>query len=99
MNISENEKANIRFKLPDLENLLYEGESYSYKRSFVSVFDHWVSGEESCRIFSASPEEAKERKGKFKAFVTSSLQLNSDIYREIQEKQEEFPEYQKSKRY
>lgn len=69
MNISESEKSVIRSKLPDLEDLLYKDECSIYERSFVSVFDHWLDGEEFYDIFEASPEEVKERKEKFKALI------------------------------
>ncbi len=79
MNISENEKMVIRSQLPDLEEILYEGESRFYKRSFVSIFDHWLSREEFNDIFIANPEEIEERRKKFKDLI-HHLYSSTPIY-------------------
>ena len=70
MNITADEKFTIGSAFPHLTELLYEGESAAYTRSFVSVFDHWLLDDEVSQIYPTDRVEIAARQNKFKNLVT-----------------------------
>ena len=78
-NITKQEETLIFQRLPDLVELLYEGESSHYSHSSISTFDHWLTREEADQIFCSEKHVVKQRQQKFENFMTSIF-LHTPIY-------------------
>jgi hypothetical protein len=79
MNITDEERLVIKSKLPNLDELLFEGESKTYERGFVSTLEHWTVGEEVDEIFPIDPIEISDRQHKFKNLI-NHLYESTPIY-------------------
>lgn len=79
MNITEEERLVINSKLPNLDELLFEGESEDYGRGFVSSLEHWTIGEDVDEIFPIDPMEIKNRQNNFSALI-NYLYESTPIY-------------------
>ena len=79
MNITDEERLVIKSKLPNLDELLFEGESETYDRGFVSTLEHWIEGENVDELFPIDPIEISNRQNKFKNLI-NHLYESTPIY-------------------
>jgi hypothetical protein len=83
VNIPKLELKRINQRLPELQKLIEEDDSFIergiYKKIFICVFDHWLTREEAeNQIFiDKDIEELKSRRQKFKNFI-------EDIYNQTE---------------
>ena len=87
MKLSKKEKKIIKSHLPELKNLILNGENENYKNCFVSIFDHWLTREETSLIFQKTDtNELKKRQRFFQNFAEQLYHKTSIYYWKLKNK-------------
>lgn len=85
LKISRIELKSIKQALPELTSILKEDEilinSGTYNKIFISVFDHWLTNDETDKFIfiDGKKEELKSRREKFE-IVIKELYTKTDVY-------------------
>ncbi len=84
LNISKNELRKINQKLPNVKKLIERDDTFiesgTYKKIFISIFDHWLSFDEADQMcVDEDLVELKNRREKFRNFIVE-INNKTELY-------------------